>query len=155
VPAITTTRHTVATDIRTEGSTNARPLARRGQRRLGWEVTAVETQRPLLRKIKPRAFGTPVRGLGAYPSAPLQANQLPCINASSSMHMGSTPPHGAGVFLYGAIANFFSTPNRSGRRSGDIQSNNVWQAVADRPEDGAAIPVQPSEPKPARDAVFR
>jgi hypothetical protein len=51
--------------------------------------------------------------------------------------------------------NFFCASNKSGKRSGDIQSNNAKQAVADRTEDGAAIPPQPFEPKPARDAVFR
>jgi hypothetical protein len=41
---------------------------------------------------------------------------------------------------YGTPANFFSTPNRSGKRSGDIQSNSVSRAVADRTEADAAIP---------------
>src|ERR1700730_18181000 len=44
--------------------------------------------------------------------------------------------------------NFFLALNKSGKRSGDIQSNNAKQAVADPTEGGAAIPSQPFEPKP-------
>ena len=36
-----------------------------GIRKMIYTITAVETQRRSLRKIKPRAFGTPLRGLGA------------------------------------------------------------------------------------------
>jgi hypothetical protein len=59
------------------------------------------------------------------------------------------------IRLVGDVPSFFCASNKSGKRSGDIQSNNAKQAVADRTEDGAAIPPQPFEPKPARDAVFR
>jgi hypothetical protein len=89
------------------------------------------------------------------------ANQR-ATSASSSRHASSTPPwtklprfpdlacsclkhNGAPrqqtcEHRYGTPANFFSTPNRSGKRSGDIQSNSVSRAVADRTEADAAIP---------------
>jgi hypothetical protein len=39
--------------------------ARSQHRKMIYTISAVETQSPLLRKIKPRAFGSPLRGLGA------------------------------------------------------------------------------------------
>jgi len=53
------------------------------------------------------------------------------------------------------IANFFCALDTSGKRSGDIQSNSAKQAAADQTEDGAAIPSQPFEPKPARAVAFQ
>jgi len=52
-------------------------------------------------------------------------------------------------------ANVFCASNKSGKRYGDIQSNNAKQAAADPTEDGTTIPSQPFESKPARDVVFR
>ena len=51
------------------------------------------------------------------------------------------------------MASFLRAPHKSGKKSGDIQSNNAQQAAADPTEDGAAIPSPPSAPKPARDVV--
>ena len=50
--------------------------------------------------------------------------------------------------------NFFCASNKSDKKSEDIQSNSAKQADAEPTVDGAAIPSQPFEPRPARDVVL-
>lgn len=63
-------------------------------------ITAVEKQRRSLRKIKPRAFGTPLRGLGAYPFDASKQKNCRATTASSSMQQAW--PHLHGDFLHKA-----------------------------------------------------